>query len=884
MATALSSNLTEEQTLSVVDANKEATLPEHLVALPGGEWALWRSLCLRGAGFPAAQVLKLSSPECAAAADQLLDAEDERERIRHEALAEVNKSIDDLRSTDEWENKAKRAPLVSALQALKAGKILKPLADESPINALFEKIQASHQRVSDARAGFREAYLAGVSQVSSFIRELIEDDKFSEAVIWQNRHAYHSVWKTIERGHSNNGARSSKQRQSEELIASYLQRYSVKNDSIGFFGPIGWGRLNLSLPVSITVSPGPHLLATRNVYFEGWGIDALAAKLMSDEDLLRWATPRRVPYIRIEAKAYYLPKVARPFPLTPPQATVLRACDNKRTAKEVAMHLVGDTTTGFKSEEEVYKLLGTLRDRGLITWTFLVPLGPQPERSLQKMLERIEPAPVREPALAALTEIESARQRVALAAGDSKQLDEALGALEETFTRLTSVSAKQAEGQTYAARTLVYEDGRRDVDLEIGPEILETLAPPLSLILASARWVSGKIAELYRQAVEAKYLELVSQTGNSTIEAIALWLAVESLIFDVNQKRPLDMVQPLFQERWAKVFSLPPDVQRIQYKSEELLPRVRALFEAAQPGWKQACYHSPDVMIVAESVEAIRRGEYELVLGELHFARNTLGAALFVAQHPAPEELLRYVTIDYAKPKLSVIIPKSWTNETQRTIQVLIPKHDYELEVAHDAICPEGLTAIPIEKMVVEKLNGQLILRTRDKKLSFDIMEMFGEPLSLLAVNLLHLLPRQAHTPRVTIDRLIVAREAWSFPVVELKQFVYLKDEAERFLAIRRWARAHGIPRLVFIKVPIEIKPLYVDFSSTIYVDVFIKQVRRTIENNSPEDRVNISEMIPNHEQTWLQDAAGQKYTSELRVIVYDRSLNRASPGTGKPV
>jgi hypothetical protein len=39
---------------------------DHLIHFKGGRWALWRCVCLRGAGFPASDVLKLGSAECAA--------------------------------------------------------------------------------------------------------------------------------------------------------------------------------------------------------------------------------------------------------------------------------------------------------------------------------------------------------------------------------------------------------------------------------------------------------------------------------------------------------------------------------------------------------------------------------------------------------------------------------------------------------------------------------------------------------------------------------------------------------------------------------------------------------------------------------------------------
>ena len=77
-------------------------LPKHLLRLPGGPWAVWRWVALRGAGFPAAQVLKLASPECAAAADHLLQFEEEARETKHAALECINTLLDALRSTSDW--------------------------------------------------------------------------------------------------------------------------------------------------------------------------------------------------------------------------------------------------------------------------------------------------------------------------------------------------------------------------------------------------------------------------------------------------------------------------------------------------------------------------------------------------------------------------------------------------------------------------------------------------------------------------------------------------------------------------------------------------------------------------------------------------------------
>ena len=74
---------------------RQATKPaEHLVDLDSGQWSLWRCIGLRGAGFPANLLLKLSSSACSEAADECLDAEVESERTAQAALEYVRLQLD----------------------------------------------------------------------------------------------------------------------------------------------------------------------------------------------------------------------------------------------------------------------------------------------------------------------------------------------------------------------------------------------------------------------------------------------------------------------------------------------------------------------------------------------------------------------------------------------------------------------------------------------------------------------------------------------------------------------------------------------------------------------------------------------------------------------
>src|ERR1700752_1304757 len=65
----------------------QGVLPDHLVVLRDGEWALWRWVCVRGAGFPASAVLRLGAGECAAKAAAAIESEARVDSARESAVA-----------------------------------------------------------------------------------------------------------------------------------------------------------------------------------------------------------------------------------------------------------------------------------------------------------------------------------------------------------------------------------------------------------------------------------------------------------------------------------------------------------------------------------------------------------------------------------------------------------------------------------------------------------------------------------------------------------------------------------------------------------------------------------------------------------------------------
>jgi hypothetical protein len=109
------------------------------------------------------------------------------------------------------------------------------------------------------------------------LRAVARDPLFQTAVTWQNRAAMRNAVAKIAAGAPTSG---SAQRRREEVVASYWQRYCAKNDTIGFFGPLAWGRVVDGGP-TVGVSCG-RLVSECTVQFEAWAIQALAEALDAD--------------------------------------------------------------------------------------------------------------------------------------------------------------------------------------------------------------------------------------------------------------------------------------------------------------------------------------------------------------------------------------------------------------------------------------------------------------------------------------------------------------------------------------------------------------------------------------------------------------------------
>jgi hypothetical protein len=837
--------------------------PAHLVALPGGPSALWRSAVLRGAGFPAAGVLALAAPACAAAADRVLGREEEFAAARADALGAVHSALDGLRRAGQWQDRERRRPLMKALQAVTAGKPPKDVP-EPGCAAAWAALRSARERLEAERADFARRYQDEVARVSAEIARIAASERFREAVIWQNRRACATALDELACPGGGAAARTSRRRQHEELVAGYLQRYCVKNDTIGFFGPVGFAELD-GEGEPAAVRYGAALLASREVYFEAWCIDALAAALAEEPASRPWLVPRLRSSFHLEGEVLHR-SFGKPIRLSPREACLLAACRGRHHALRLAGDLVADPAAPFTAVEEVFELLEALFRVRIINWDFALPRDLHPDRRLAERLAAIGDEALRAAAEARLAELRRARAGVAAAAGDARALESAMVELESSFTRFTNAAARHLEGQVYAGRELVYEDCRRDLEVRFGAELLARLGPPLGLVLGAARWLAGELTAAASAVLRAIHAELAGGRGEGAVDSQVLFTRGMLALYRQERQACFAAVERQYHCRWEQAIGpVPQGVRALRLAAADLAP-----FGQSVPAWTLCRYLSPDVMIAARGLDALRRGDFELVLGEIHCG-NTLLWSCFTSQHPEPQRLAAAVRADSGDE--TVVLPSVNRHTlTQRFNLGLDLPWIYQVELADTAPHLQPSQVLPAGEIVVEDTPAGLRARTRDGRVSFPAIDLFSACLIQECTSILASpLPPARYTPRITVDDLVISRERWRFAADELASVAVL-GPSERFLAFRRWARSLGLPRFCFYKLSTERKPYYLDLESPIYVDLFARHLRAAGGPAPRPASVSITEMLPRIDQTWLGDAAGNLYTSELRIAALERA------------
>ncbi|MFD0746122.1 lantibiotic dehydratase [Phytohabitans flavus] len=657
-------------------------------------------------------------------------------------------------------------------------------------------------------------------------------------------------------------------------MARYWQRYCAKAETIGFFGPVCWAGVDADGPASNT-RPGHGLLRRRRVYLEHWALAAYADHVMRDRRVRRYLPPALQPHLALAPGRRLLDPIRPPAELSAGEADLLARCDGRHTAEWIAAAMAADPGSATRTEEEVYTLLDQLARRGVLRWTLDVPVRLDAEDVLRDRLAAIGDPALRDAALAGLDRLCRARDAVAAAAGDPDALLAALAALDAEFTAVTGQEPGRSAGQTYAGRGLCWEDTVRDLDVEIGGPVLTAIAAPLDVVLRAARWVTAAVAASYLDALTELYQDLAAEQGSPQVPLGQLWYLAQGLFYG-TATRPAEAVAADLTKRWAVLFGLDAASpggggdRVVRVSTSGLGPTVEELFPADRPGWSAGRIHSPDLQICAESAEAVGRGEFTAVLGEMHVAWATNACGVFVGAHPDPAALTAALREDLGPDRMLPLLPLVWPRYTTRLAFALEDLRDPQLGfAAAPGADPDRL--VPISALLVSEQDGRLEVTAPDGR-AWPLLEVFDRLLAEVAVDVFKLAGADAHTPRLVLDDMVVARETWRTTIADCR-LAWAVGDAERYLAARAWARKLGLPDQVFVKIGTETKPMFADLTSPLYIASLASALRSARLESGEQVSVVITEMLPDASQAWVPDADGHRYISELRLQIRDPEL-----------
>jgi hypothetical protein len=720
-------------------------------------------------------------------------------------------------------------------------------------------------RGSDVWRAFCEEFYGATVDLTIELQSIASQDDFLRAVTWQNHRLLDSAIRPFLRWDPAKDKRNFRHRQRAELIATYWQRYCVKNDTIGFFGPSGWGRLGHG--VRTRFAPGQRMLRSSEVFFEAWAIDRLAEATEEIPRIREWLMPRRLSFIKLDGDEL-VEAGGRRVMLSPEYVGVLRSCDGVTRTHDIAIRANLELPV-------VLEILQVLQRRHWISWKLELPVSPWPERDLRRFLDGVGDEKARLQALDWLDSLESARDRVrdSTSAG---RLGDALTSMDGLFERVTGAAPTRNAGRTFGGRTLVYHDSSRDIDIVLGDDLVAA-ARPLRLLSRAARWYCWRLGEEARDTLRDVHRKAVAKHGRP-VDLPMIWFASLRALY-LSIEASMRQIDQEFTKKWAGIIPVPADTREVCYHYDDLLPLVDEAFAAPGPGWTGARYFSPDVMVSATDLNALHNGDFSLVLGEVHMAINTMGSNCFVTQHPDQADLVSSLDEDFPEPRLLMVLPReSPPGLTVRFHPALVRDRDILVETTHHTVPADRPGLVLSRDVELVETEGTVMARLPGGEV-FDFLDIFAEMLTSMVVNRFQLLfADQAHMPRVKIDDLVISRESWRFNPADL-DFAAEKDEVARFVRTREWTAELGIPRYVFVKSDAE-KPVYVDFTSPIYVNVLAKMIRRAnAAEQLPDKAITVVEMLPGHNDLWLADHEGNRYTSEFRFTwVDDRRLEATSP------
>ncbi|MDO8412512.1 MAG: lantibiotic dehydratase [Gallionellaceae bacterium] len=675
-----------------------------------------------------------------------------------------------------------------------------------------------------------------------------------EALFLSNPESLQRISALIESGTE---SMDSRVRQRLRLGWSYTQRLCAKNDTCSFFGPIAWGRfVDRNQPsIKLDLCENPWL-SLRKTFFEHWVVQRLTQAVNADPTLHNYLPVSISSGCYVENGALHFPlgKTQQLGPLATCLLSTIEAVGYAGMPREqiVARIKKQDFLEADINASLEFFLCKKILASGLRIAPGLVdPLG-----RLSGLVSQLDaPREGKTRWISLLFQLEELRSRF-----ETGDLDARVEALNMMRTLLSNVriDLTRAKGEMYVGRSPIYEDCSRNLHIELGGHLACGLKADLEPVMKLYCWLAQAVAVRLHDRYLACWRSLQPE---GSCEAAVDFLSLFSLLNSQDNKAlVVTEICEILQKCWDQIAAA-CCIQSDLILGSEDIDLLLDLLKQAEPrvGWVSPLgtdIHSPDFMLAAKDIAALERGDYLIVLGEVHPAVHTVSQP--VAQpfckyaeevRNEVEQLLYPFTLIIAdSPETYQRSHIDWL-DTPSLMQLVLPNGNGR--VADTRILPSGRGEVFLK-------NGILIFRDPKYGIEQDLLTVIPSEMHRVCFALAGDLIGQNESRRITVGRVILKRRYWHVPSDLLPDARRVGEKLDSYLSWRHWATGMGMPRYVFVKCENEPKPIFVDFYNPLALDLLAGLAKK-------KTVMRFSEMRPDPDELWLTDSRG-RYSCEFRT------------------
>lgn len=781
-------------------------------------------IAVRATGFPMELLDELRAPELEPHMRAILDADANLDALAERLRQDLADTINNLRRTGD------RVLLREASRALRRVKSGEPVPEATvavlPTTTVWNDALAAREELITTA---RKVFGSHLERSRGALRKVMSRTDVQEALLLLSPAAYDAARRYLDAPAT--APRTTRTREIERRLVSYLQRLCGKNETNSFFGSINYGTIDTSAETSLRIERGPQRIADRHVLPAQWMVETLARTMSADESLRPHLRPRRT-----SGRASGTLAVA-----------VHERADGRRTVADIAAEIGTDPATVWTAVEELTRRRAV--DAGpivppdladplawLISWTTALPSDCTARRVWLPILTGI------------------AQLLTAFAQADVRERRRLFDVIEERFTDVCGRPGRREGGKMYADRGLFFEECRGDMtDVVIGGRLARDLTERLEPVLHLAqthgmlRWRRDQ-----RQAT-ALWRHLAGDRDEVPVHTYLQALA------DAPRHDEADELSA-FEESLRGLVAERSDGHVANLTGSDL-PRP------ALPDIPDTMHlTSLDVMLGATGEDAVAAGDYQLVIGEMHpqpllWAFPT-GHFLTGEQRASMRRTL-YDAIA-AQPGAATAATIAHTRSS-KVYPYPLPGHELELRPRLATADATPVTSVRIRRRgdgvswwAPEHgwLRLYAPLRRREDRL--DPVAPFAFPaLTLPTIDL------GEHTPRIVVDGVILQRRRWKVPAAEFAQHHgRTADDFGHYLAAWRAKERRGLPARIYVKVAHETKPVHVDFADVLLVELLDSMARAS-------EVLVCTEALPDpRDQLWLSGPEG-RHCCEFRTIAW---------------